>query len=61
MHSLNSKCTDMCSLFENALLNLLNVPLDYLSKHSLPNCLYVYGDVGCVISSVYTFNTVCGM
>ena len=38
---------------ENALLtgNLLNVTLNYLSKHSIPNCLYVYSDVGGVISS----------
>ena len=27
---------------ENELLNLLNVPLTYLSKHSPTNCLYVY-------------------
>ena len=39
---------------ENALLN-------YLSKHSLPNCLYIYSDVGGVLSSFYTFNDVCGM
>ena len=51
MHSLISKCTEMCSLIENALLNLLNVPLNYLSKHSLTNWLYVY------ISNFYTFNT----
>ena len=55
MHPLNSKCTEMCSI-ENAPLNLLNVPLNYLSKHSLPNCLYVYSDVGGVIRSFYTFN-----
>ena len=30
MHSLISKSTEMCSLIENALLNLLNVPLIYL-------------------------------
>ena len=35
----------MCPLIENALLNLLNVPLNYLSMHSLPNCLYVDSDV----------------
>ena len=57
MHSLISKCTfEMCSLIKNALLNLLNLPLNYLGKHSLPNCLYVYSDVGGVISSVYTLN-----
>ena len=61
MHSLNSKCTEMCSLIENALLDLLNVPLNCLNKHSLSNCLYVYSDVGCVISSFYTLNTICGM
>ena len=27
-----------------------------MSKHSLPNCLYVYSDVAGVISSFYTFN-----
>ena len=32
MLSLISKCTEMCSLNENALLNLLNVPLNYLLK-----------------------------
>ena len=48
----------MCSLIENALLNLLNVHLNYLSKHSLPNCQYAYtcSDVGGVRSSFYTFN-----
>ena len=51
----------MCPLVENALLNLLNVPHNYLSKHSLPNCLYVYSDVGGVISSFYTFNAVCDL
>ena len=51
----------MCSLIENALFNLLNVPFNYLSKHSLPNCLYVYSDLGGVISSSYTFNALCGM
>ena len=53
----------MCSLIENALLNLLNLPLNYLSKHSLPNCLYFifYSDVGGVISSFYTFNALCGV
>ena len=50
MHSLISKSTEMCSLNENALLNLLNVPLNYLSKHCLPNCL-----LG-IICSFYTFN-----
>ena len=34
MHSLIPKCIEMCSLIENALLNLLNVPLNYLSKIS---------------------------
>ena len=50
MHSLISKITEMCSLIENALLNLLNVPPNYLGKHSLPNCLYVCSDVGGVTS-----------
>ena len=61
MYSLISKCTEMCSLIENALFNLLNVPPNYLNKHSLPNCLYVYSDVGGVISSFYTFNALFGM
>ena len=56
MHTLISKCTEMCSLIENARLNLLNVPLNYLSKHSISNCLYVYSDVWGVTSSFYTFN-----
>ena len=61
MHSLIFKSTEMCPLIENPLLNLLNVPLNYLSKHSLPNCLYAYNDVGGVISSFYTFNVqLCG-
>ena len=51
----------MCSLIENALLYLLNVPFNHLSKHSLPNYLYVYIDVGSVRSSFYTLNAVCGM
>ena len=51
MQSLISKCAEMCSLIENALLSLLNVPLNYLSKHYLLNCLYVYNDVGGVINS----------
>ena len=46
----------MCPLIENALLNLLNVHLNNLSKYSLPNCLYVYSDVGGVINSFYTLN-----
>ena len=53
MHSLLSKCTEMCSLFENALLYLLNVSL----HHSLTNCIHVYSDAGGVISRFYTFNT----
>ena len=65
MHSLIPKCIEMCFLIENALLNLLNVPLmiNYLSKHSLLNCLpvYVYSDVGGVMSSIYTFNAKCGI
>ena len=51
------KSTEMCSLIENVLLNLLIVPLNYLSTHYLPNCLYAYIDVGGVLSSFYTFNT----
>ena len=56
MHSLIYKCTEMCSLIENALLNLQNVHRNYLRKHSLPNCLYVYSDVGGLVSSFYTCN-----
>ena len=58
MQSLISKSAEMGSLLGNALLNLLNVPLNYLSRQSLPNCLYVYSDVGGVLSS---FNAVCDM
>ena len=58
MHSLIAKSTEMCSLIENALHILLHVPLNLLTKHSLPNCLYVYSDVG---SRFYTFNALCGM
>ena len=63
-------CSDLPSYMkgsENALLNfskhwkLLSVPLNYLSKHILPNFLYVYSDAGCVKSSFYTFNALCGM
>ena len=42
MRSLIFKCTEMCSLIENVLINLLNVALNYLSKHSLPNCMPIY-------------------
>ena len=56
IHSLIFKCTEMCSLFENTLLNLLNVPLNYSNKHSLPISLYDNNDVGGVISSFHSFN-----
>ena len=57
MHSLIYKCNKMCSLIEDALLNLLHLPLNYLSKHSLyPTAYMSYSDVGGVISSFYTFN-----
>ena len=56
MHSLISKCTEKHPSIENTLLNLLNVPLNYLSKHSVLNCLYVFSDVGGVIGSFDTFN-----
>ena len=49
MHSLTSKCTEMCSLIENALLNLLKctlILLNHLNKQcwgSLYTCKAVYG------------------
>ena len=46
----------MYSFIENALLSLLNVPLNYLSELSLYPTSYVYSDAGGVINSLYTFN-----
>ena len=40
MHSLKFKCTEMCALIENALLNLLNVTLNDLNKQFTFNTVY---------------------